>query len=697
MAKTPRNSVDYTTGPLVQPTAGKNKAERKPKEGQEKVGTASACLEEIARFDKQFEKWTKRGKEIVDRYRDERNNETQTSRNFNILWSNVQILQPTLYARAPKAEVVRRFKDQDPVARIACEISERATDVEIEACGLHDVLDQCVNDRLLPGRAQAWVSYDPKFKGPAPEEGEPDERVKDGERICVEYVDWRDFGHSPVPTWQQVKKVWRWKYFDKSSFIDRFGKTYADKVEFSDRKNKDTNEPENKPEARVAEVWDLDAKKVYWVSKAVPDYLDEYDDPLHLEKFFPCPRPLYATKTNNTLVPVPDFYLYQDQANEVDKLTGRINRLTDALKIVGVYDQSVKELQTLLAPRGVADNTLVPVDMADLTGKGSLQQAVQLVDISTVITTITACYEARQRAIQVIYEITGISDVIRGATDPNETAEAQRLKAQNGGTRIRKMQADVASFSRDIIRIMAELIVEMYDPMTLWEMTNAESFVGVNPQTGQPNVKLFAAALKLLKNDKLRSFRVDIETDSTIALDESEGKQDATEYLTAMTGMLDKAGQMMAAAPYLGPMVREMVLFGARRFKVGRTMEATIEQAFDQAAEAAKQPKPPSPEQIKAQADQQKAQAQIKLAEVKGQIAMAQGQQKIQLEREKAQLDAQIKVWEAQQELEQSQREFEQDRQQDAIAHRQNMAQSAQAAYQKQQLAKAKPANGRAA
>lgn len=664
----------YAMADIVPP--GPGKAESKGSKGKPQSGTASHCIDEIQRYEKKFKTWEERAREIVRRYRDERDKAQLNTRSFNVLWSNVQILKPTLYARVPKPEVIRRFKDNDPVARTAAEIAERATDVEIDFCGLNEVLDQCVDDRLLGGRGQAWVSYEGEFKKT------DEESAKVGDGLRVEYVDYRDFGHTPVNIWSEVTKVWRWKYFDRESFTARFGGKYVDRVEFSQRQDRTSEQTEYAPEARVAEVWDKKTGRVYWVSKSVPDYLDEYDDPLKLQGFFPCPRPLYATMTNDTLEPVPDFYLYQDQANEIDKLTGRINRLTDALKVVGVCDRDVKELQTLLDPRGVGDNTIVPVNMTDLTGKGGILNSVQIVDLTPIITTLQAAYVSRQQALNSIYEITGISDVIRGATDPNETAEAQRIKSQFGGTRIRDMQQEVARFSRDVIRLMAEIIVEMYDPMTLWEMTNAVSFVGVNPQTGQPDVAAFAEALKLLKSDRLRSFRVDIETDSTIALDEAEAKQEAGEFITAVGGFMQQAFQVIQAEPAMAPLAGEMLLFVARRYKAGRTMEGAIETAVQNVLQAAQAPKPPPPEVLKAQAQtqaiQQKGQIQLQLGEQKIAQNAQEHQQTLQFERTKFAL-----------ELDQDQQKHDQELIQ--------QAQSAAVARRAQALKQAQPANRRPA
>src|ERR1700742_158016 len=70
--------------------------------GQEKIAEKEESL------------WYKKARKIIKRYRDERP-ESNKDTKFNILWSNVQTLLPTLYARTPKPDVARRFLDEDPV------------------------------------------------------------------------------------------------------------------------------------------------------------------------------------------------------------------------------------------------------------------------------------------------------------------------------------------------------------------------------------------------------------------------------------------------------------------------------------------------------------------------------------------------------------------------------------------------------
>ena len=193
------------------------------------------------------------------------------------------------------------------------------------------------------------------------------------------------------------------------------------------------------------------------------DVLADDDDPYTLENFLQCPTPLIAVRTNNTSVPVPEFTLYQDQADELDRVTSRITTLIEGLKRRGVYDSSIPELAHLA---NATDNEFVPSDnFANLAQKGGLSGAFQTEDISAITQVLAGLYNQRGQVLQTIYEITGISDIIRGGgTKASESATAQQLKAQYGSMRLRLRQEDIQKYIRDLFRIKAELIAENYEP-----------------------------------------------------------------------------------------------------------------------------------------------------------------------------------------------------------------------------------------
>ncbi|MCR4339652.1 MAG: hypothetical protein NUW01_07170 [Gemmatimonadaceae bacterium] len=375
--------------------------------------------------------------------------------------------------------------------------------------------------------------------------------------------------------------------------------------------------------AKVYEIWSKADKKVIWLCKGYEKGpLDVKDDPLKLRGFFPFPKPLFATMTNGSLTPVPDFAQYQDQANEIDQLTQRISLLTKALRVLGLYPGEMNEIKRLL--QDTQELELIPVpNWAMYAEKGGMDKCIGWFPVEKVAEVLTKLIENREVLKSDVYEITGMSDILRGVSDPEETATAQGIKAQWGSVRTKDRQKEVQRFVRDILRIKAEIIFNHFKPETILEITNAKGM-------GQ-SAQFIPQALALLQSPALRHFRVDIETDSTIQPDEAEEKAARVEFLTAVGNFLTAAAPLVTAQPMLAPMFGEMLMFGVRAFKAGDQVESAIEKAMQMVAQAAQQPQA-NPEADKAKADielaREKAGAEIEIKREKNQAD-------IELEREK--------------------------------------------------------------
>jgi F0F1-type ATP synthase membrane subunit b/b' len=618
-------------------------------------------LSVVGGYDNEFAKWQSRVKKILKRYRDDTRGQTgNESAKFNILWSNVQTLIPAVYARLPKADVSRRFGDNDPIGRVASNLIERAIDFEIEHYpDFRATMKHCVEDRFLGGRGVAWVRYEPHVKAQEmPDDGlEVTEDIEPGESAegempeeieyeCapIDYVHWRDFGHATARTWEEVTCVWRWVYMGYDALVERFGEEKAKKIPMDqgpEPLNAYNESKKSYNRAKICELWDKETLKVYWFSKSVPDFIDVRDDPLNLEGFFPCGKPLYATTTSDSLVPVPDFVLYQDQAMELDILSDRIDGLVKALRVRGVYDASQPALQRLLTEGD--NNSLIPVDkwMA-FSEKGGLKGSIDLLPLDTLAAALMQCYQARDNIKSQIYEITGISDIIRGASYASETATAQQIKGQYAGLRLRAMQEDVALFASELIRLKAQVMCSKFQDQTILAFAAAEQMQPVDQQ-------VIPQALQLIRNKPLRSFRIEVAADSLVQLDEQQTKQDRLEFLQAFGGFMQQALPIAQQTPELVPMMVEMVKFGVGAFKQARQLEGVIDKAIQDVQQAGQQQKP-DPEaqkaQAQAQAEQMKMQAQSQIeqgkAQLQAQIEQAKMQQEAQLEQMKLQHEAQI-------------------------------------------------------
>jgi hypothetical protein len=634
----------------------------------------------IMSYERQYKRWEQRADRIVKKYKDDSRYDRNPNARFNILWSNVQTIQPAIFARLPRPDVSRRFRDNDPIGRVASMMLERALEFEIEHYGDYkSAMNNAVLDRLLGGRGVSWVRYEPHFAVDEP--GEPDdgfqvtedsdesetpegEANENPERIeyeCapVDYVHWKEFGHSPgARTWEEVTCVWRKVYMSRPALVERFGEELGYKIPLDTKPADDKNS--YKPtdgvyEAVIYEIWDKETGKVLWISKSLGKIIDERDDPLQLENFFPCPKPLYSTLTTDSLEPIPDFVIYQDQARELDTLCDRIDGLINALKVRGVYDASSSELQRLFSEG--ENNTLIPVDnwMA-FAEKQGMKGAIDLVDITPFAQALAQCYQAMEQVKGQIYELMGIADIQRGQTDPNETLGAQIIKSNNASGRLKTMQHAVVDFATSILSIKSQIICQHFTDETLVSISGAM-------QLSDQDKQLIPQAIALLRDEASKNFRIEVTSDSMIYQDEQQEKQDRVAFLSAVGQYLQMAMPAAQASPELVPMLVEMLKFGVTAFKAGKQLEGIIDETADKLRETAKQqagqPQQPPVEiqkvqmeqqakqqqmQMQAQLEQMKMQNQMQVEKAKQEYQAQENQLKFQLEEQRNQMDREMEM-----------------------------------------------------
>ena len=536
---------------------------------------------------------------------------------------------------------------------------ERALDYEITHYGDYkSAMNQSVNDRLLGGRGTSWVRYEPHIVGSEadgmdmPEDGleiteDIDEAETEGgmyredqERIeyeCapVDYVHWRDFGLTVARTWEEVTAVWRKVYLGRPALVERFGEELGGRIPLDTKpetsKSFSEKMGEGAKEACIYEIWDKTSGEVIWLSKSMGEILDTRADPLKLENFWPCPKPLFSTLTTDSLVPIPDFVLYQDQARQLDTLADRIDGFIQALKVRGVYDASEPSLARLFSEG--ENNSLLPVkNWNAFAEKQGMQGAINLVDIAPIAQALTMSYQAMDQVKGQIYEIMGIADIQRGQTDPNETLGAQVIKSNNAAGRLKTMQHAVVDFATELLSIKAQIICNHFTDDTIVKISGAMQLSDTDKQYIQP-------ALALLRDESAKNFRIEVTSDSMIFQDEMQEKQDRMEFLSAIGGFMQQVIPAAQAVPEMTPMLMEMVKFAVTAFKAGKGLEGIIDETADKFREQAKaqegQPKPPTPEQ-------QKLQGQMQLEQAKLQASQQQAQQTMQLEQQKMQMQMEL-------------------------------------------------------
>ena len=552
--------------------------------------------------------WTGRAEKVVERYRAERR--VAGRRQVNILWANTEILKPVIYSQTPAPDIRRRHLDDDPVGREAALVLERALSYLLDDDGFDAAMEAVRDDMLLPGRGVARIVYEPVIARRPLEriEGaggavylldgrpvEPDgfdgedawvEEVAD-ERVFCRHVFWKDYREQPARCWDEVGWIAFRHSLARDALVERFGAVGREipldaAVDFAEAGDRPGGAPEHARRGTVWEIWDKPSRRRIVIADGFDRVVEETDDPLGLAGFFPVPEPLYAVKTSDSRVPIPEFTLYQDQVLELDELTTRKRHLIAALKARGVYAGVLGEVERLLGEGG--ENEMIPVkDWDQFRDKGGLAAAIEWLPIERIAQVIVSLNGHIAQLKAEIFEITGLSDIVRGSTRASETATAQRLKGSFGTLRMQPRQRPMQRFVRDALRLKAEVVAEHFRPETLARMT------------GRP---VPPAVLALLRDERLRGFRIDIETESTVQPDAEAERRNAVEFLTAATGFFTGIAPLIAAAPQSAPMFLEMFRSAARTFKPGRRLEEVIGRTSDaliREAEAAAAAPPAAP------------------------------------------------------------------------------------------------------
>lgn len=484
------------------------------------------------------------------------------------------------------------------------------------------------------------------------------------ERIVFEAVSWRDYRHGKAKRWDQ--RPWEaFRHSIASDDYDRFVDGALVALQADDSGEKDDSDHE------VWEVWDRKSRTVLFIGAGDGKVLKQVADPLGWSGFFPTATPVQPIEVNGNLEPVNPFSIYRRLADELDTTTKRIRIITRQLKVKGWYGVSATDVQAVLE---ADDNEFVPIADAEVWAKnGGLQSAVLFWPVERLIVVLSQLYGLRDQTKQAIYEITGISDIVRGASNAAETYGAQQIKSQWGSLRIHKMQRMIERASRDLFVMMAEVIPAKFSPQTLQKMTDvqllpsAQDLTPVAPKPlpqGLPQEAMaqaqqaaaqeasqaevarqkklqHLAALNGLMHERVTAgYRIDVETDSTVRADITRKKQEATEFMSASSAFFASVGPLVQQG--VMPANAAITIYGsfARLFNLGKAIEDVLDDLIAKVQQGGGVP-PQQDGQADAAAAVEKRRQEA--AQLDQQIKLQNAEVERQIKRENASLDLQIK------------------------------------------------------
>ena len=614
--------------------------------------------------EKRVRKFQKQGNKVVKRYLDEREGNAISESNeqrskLNLFHKNTNTLMNMLYGQTPRSDVSREHQDpDDDVARVASVMLKRILDADYQPSGedVSTALKCCLQDRLLPGLGIARVRYEfetgqVQTMNPETLQMETTEQVV-SEDAPIDYVHWQDVLWGWGRNWNEIP-WWGFRaWMTKEEVTERFGEKIANNLEYknqlptgSDNRSEDMDRDQknNVQKAEIWEFWQKHDRKVYWWSQGADLILDIRDDPLELRGFWPIAKPMTANVTTTLYMPRADFVIAQDLYNEIDILQTRISIITEAVKVVGVYDQSASGSVGRMLKEGF-ENDLIPVEnWAMFAEGGGLKGKIDWFPIQDVVQTLQVLAQVQESKITQLNEITGMSEIMRGGAGGQYTAAASnQMAAKMGSIDVQALQDEFARFASDIEALKAEVVAKHFEERTIMRQSSAMFLP-------EPDKPLIPQAVQLLKNPDCR-WRVSIRPESIAMIDYAQLKQERTEFLTAMATYIQSASSAAQAMPGSLPVLMEMLKWGMAGFKGSDYLEGIMDSAIDMAKKAPPQGQDDGKakeadtklqtEQMRQQTEQMKIQGDLQKIQAKSQADMQSIQAKIQGEIAKITTDA---------------------------------------------------------
>ena len=358
------------------------------------------------------------------------------------------------------------------------------------------------------------------------------------------------------------------------------------------------------------------------ILKIVPDHLG-------IQGFFPFPKPLQTVMSNHSQDPVTEFSQYSALFHSLQENTARIYAMGRALKPKPFVNSSHAEaIKRAYGPNSSDDVEAVPLtEMGPDTNIANLIQWPPFQELSNAMNVLSTLNDSTTTRI---FEVSGIDELQRGISRPRETATAQRVKVEYGSGRLQERRRLFARFCRSLLRKMVEIICAKFEWQSIRMMSGveirskgdidkevaeiqekmqaAETQQMGAPQQGQDpeELKKRLAELerepteedveKVIRDDYLRYFSIDIETNSTIQGDRESENAGRAESLSALAQALEKFKPYvdLGLIPY--EFLNELVLAHMH----GMPMSSKIIQLLEQFDPKPPEP-PPNPDEIKAE------------------------------------------------------------------------------------------------
>lgn len=632
------------------------------------------------------EKFVDFGKESIKLYRAQHElNDTQ--RKINVWWYCINTLLPAYYSSTPKAQVKLRKRAGGMVPELGSVVLERNVQYALdEYFNFDQVGYNAALQFLLTGRAILWARYEAEFEKEIVEIAlmrSPDGQLVDqsgqvfdtqgalelsedptgltiakveverkyDEKAILDIVQFDDFLTSDARNESEIEWVARRAYLDREAAEKKFGKEVADSLNYSaypSASNQDykKNRSLYEGKAELWEIWCKTSKKVYWLQKNGDKSIVQTSDPLvEFEDFFPC-SVINQCVDPDSVIPVSDYVHCKDQILQIERLTTRLSAIVQAIRTNAIYDATMgTQVEELLK----GDLKFTPVmNWPNYKGRGGTAGGVEFLDVTPFINALQILGQARSDAMGQLFETLKVSDLLRGASDASKTATANRLESSWSSLGLIVRQNQFAAFISSALSKVGSIIAGQFDPAVIFEIADADNLMApIVPDMPDADPAMMLDAVKtqiveLYHDNKKLCYRIQIASDSMVALDQAQEKQDGLEMISSVAQFFEQMKGMIDQYPPLAGFSMALLQNVIRRYKGGEELDGIFQKALGTVTQLAQAREEAAANQAPA------VDPTLQIAEMEAQLEQSKQAITAQLEQSKQAMEAEFKGYELQ-------------------------------------------------
>ncbi len=512
---------------------------------------------------------------------------------YPIYFSCVKTLEPAYYSRTPIVNAEREFGIEDEVAITMSTIAERLGKWSIKNGNFDAVMRHGVAQYIHCDKASLQVIYDRDL-----EDDGMGGQIAVNQKIYLAPLNFDEIIHTPNAKTEndmrekayyfRLPKDVAKKKFDPAILANIEWKSYNEKKQDkSDQRDASLEMP-----GEFIEGWECHSKpnkKIYFISEQYQEgFLKVVEgDPTELKGFFPSTPFQISSPSANHMYPVPIYGQCETLLITLHSLEERQGRLIKSVRRRALADGSIPELIALVEETGDQE-VIFCQNLQQILEKGGIKDRVLWLEVTELVSSIGESQQIKSQLKDEFYEWFGMPDILRGTSDPVETAAAQEIKSASASDRFKFSKKQIAQMASDGINLMVDMALKVFSDEKIAQI------VGFNYMSPEEQ-KNFPEALARLRSDEEEIVSLTLETDSLTFLDQQLKEQQIAKASQTLTTGLQAIAQTAEQGPEFVAAGLTILLESLDSMALGKRFIDASKKAVDALLNKISNPPPPPP------------------------------------------------------------------------------------------------------